>query len=468
MDNEQVLMAQMEAIFHPKSVAVVGVPRGMKSGKVFLMGLLDQGFPGHIYPVHPQAKEIDGLKAYPSISAIPGAVDLAIVLVPHDRALSVIRDCANKGVKGAVLFTAGYKETGTDEGKALEEELMRVARFTGMRIIGPNCMGLYSPKTGLSNFPQLPREPGPVAIISHSGSLTNILGLMAHQRGIRFSKVVSLGNECDLTSTDFLTYLGKDPETLLIGAYLEGIKDGTSFLNALRNASLEKPVIIWKLGLTPEGCRAAASHTGALTAPREIWKGVVRQGGAVPVVGFEAWVDALMGFALLPSHLGDRMAIISGPGGIAVSAAEACGSSGLRLAELSPQTRSTLSTFVPPTGTSLRNPIDLGLNSALKVEIYMQAARTAAADPGVDAVVIAGRGLTPEANLLYTESMIQVRKDFKKPFIMVSIPEFDRSLAQSFCEAGIPFFETAERAMGTYAKVRRYQLWRQEMKKGHK
>jgi len=148
--------------------------------------------------------------------------------------------------------------------------------------------------------------------------------------------------------------------------------------------------------LNPEGCRAAASHTGALTAPRAIWKGVVGQSGAVPVVGFEAWVDALMGFALLPSHLGDRMAIISGPGGLAVSAAEACGNSGLRLAELSTQTRSTLATFVPPTGTSLRNPIDLGLSSALKIEIYVQAARAAAADPGVDTVVIVGRGLTPE------------------------------------------------------------------------
>jgi acyl-CoA synthetase (NDP forming) len=156
------------------------------------------------------------------------------------------------------------------------------------------------------------------------------------------------------------------------------------------------------------------------------------------------------------------MAIISGPGGLAVSAAEACGNSGLRLAELSTQTRSTLATFVPPTGTSLRNPIDLGLSSALKVEIYVQAARAAATDPGVDAVVIVGRGLTPETNRLYTESMIQVSKESHKPFIMVSIPEFDRSLAQSFCEAGIPFFETAERAMSTYALVRGYQLWRQK------
>jgi acyl-CoA synthetase (NDP forming) len=457
------LMEQLEALFHPGSVAVVGVPRGMKTGKLFLLALLDMGFPGPIYPVHPQAEEIDGLRAYPSVSAIPGPVDLAIVLVPHNSALSVIRECAAKGVRGAVLFTAGYKETGTEEGRALEEELVDVARSSGMRLIGPNCMGLYCPKTGLSFFPQLSKEPGPVGIISHSGSLTNILGRLASQKGIRFSKVVSLGNECDLTSADFLMYLGRDPETRLIGAYLEGIKNGPLFFKALRNASLMKPVILWKLGMTPEGGRAAASHTGALAGSREIWEGLVRQGGAIPVVGFEAWVDALMGFALLTSRLGDRMAIISGPGGLAVSAAEACGSAGLRMAELSSKTRSSLAGIVPPTGTSLMNPIDVGLTASLDMDIYIQSARTIAADPGVDAVIVVGIGLTPETNLLYTESMIQAREDFQKPFVIVNIPGFEPGFARTFCEAGLPFFETAERAMGTYSMVRRYQLWRKHM-----
>jgi acetate---CoA ligase (ADP-forming) subunit alpha len=457
------LTGQLEALFHPESVAVVGVPRGMKTGKLFLLALLDMGFPGPIYPVHPRAKEIDGLRAYPSVSAIPGPVDLAIVLVPNNGALSVIRECAAKGVKGAVLFTAGYKETGTDEGRALEEELVDVARSSGMRLIGPNCMGLYCPKTGLSFFPQLSKEPGPVGIISHSGSLTNILGRMAAQKGIRFSKVVSIGNECDLTSADFLMYLGRDSETSLIGAYLEGIKNGPRFLKALRDASLTKPVILWKLGMTQEGGRAAASHTGALAGSGDVWKGVVRQGGAIPVVGFEAWVDALMGFALLTSRLGDRMAIISGPGGLAVSAAEACGSAGLRMAELSHKTQTALAGIVPPTGTSLRNPVDVGLTASLDMDIYIQSARTIAADPGVDAVVVVGIGLTPETNLLYTESMIQAREDFQKPFVMVSIPGFEPGFARTFCEAGVPFFETAEGAMTTYSMVRHYQLWRKHM-----
>jgi acyl-CoA synthetase (NDP forming) len=463
VDTEDVqgLVGQLDALFDAKSVAIVGLPRGMKMGKLFLVALLEQGFPGQIYPVNPKTEEIDGLKVYPSVSAIPGPVDLAIVLVPHDRALPVVKECGRKGVKGAVLFTAGYKETGTEEGRALEEELVRVARSSGMRLIGPNGMGLYCPKTGLSFFPQLSKDPGPLGIISHSGSLTNILGRLASQKGIRFSKVVSLGNECDLKSADFLTYLGSDSDTRVIGAYLEGIKDGPFFLDALRKACLEKPVILWKLGLTQEGGRAAASHTGALAGAREIWEGVVRQSGAVPVVGFEAWVDALMGFCLLPSGVGERVAIISGPGGLAVSAAEACGNNGLRLAQLSPETRSVMAKFVPPTGTSLQNPVDVGLTSALDIEIYVQAARRVAADPGVDAVVIAGMGLNPGDNQRYTDAIIQTHKDFQKPLLMVKIPGFDPELAQRFCEAGVPFFDTAERAMGTYAKVRRYQLWRE-------
>lgn len=428
------------------------------------MALLDQGFSGEIYPVSPQADEIDGFKAYPSVAAIPGAVDLAIILVPQRLILSAVKECAAKGVKGAVLFTAGYKEMGTDEGRAQEEQLVQVARASGMRLIGPNCMGIYAPRSGLSFFPQLTREAGPVGLVSHSGSLANILCRMAPQRGIRFSKAISLGNECDLTSTDFLLYLGNDAETQLIGAYIEGIKDGPRFFDALRTASLKKPVILWKVGLTSAGAQAAASHTGALAIARDVWEGVVKQTGAVPVTGFEAWFDALMGFAMLPEHLGDRIAIISGPGGLAVSAAEACANNGLRLAQLSPETHASLAKVVPPTGTSLRNPIDVGLTASLEIGIYIQSIQTVVADPAVDAVVIIGAGLTPEANRLYTEAVIETRRQSGKAILMVNLPGFDSSYIPQFCDASIPYFESSERAMSTYARVRRYQHWRREQR----
>jgi acyl-CoA synthetase (NDP forming) len=460
MESTKRLVAELDAIFHPESLAIVGLPRGMKMGKLFLTAHRDLGFAGNIYPVHPEASEIDGIKAYPSVSAIPGPVDLAIVLVPHDRTQAVVKECAGKGVKGAILFSAGYKESGTEQGKAREQELAATARSSGMRLFGPNCMGIYCPRTGLSFFPGLTREPGDVGFISHSGSLANILAHMAPSKGIRFSKAVSLGNECDLTCADMLTYLGHDPETRVIGAYVEGIKDGPYFLRALRSTSLKKPVIIWRVGLTPEGSRAASSHTGAIAGSAQIWSAVARQGGALPVDGLEALADMLMGFSLLPDRLGDRMAILAGPGGLAVAAAEAAGKAGLKLAVLSGDTRSALSEFIPPTGTSLLNPVDVGLSASLQMEIYNQAARNLAADPGVDAVVVVGAALTDESNRVYTESMIQAQTDYKKPFLIVKIPGFDPASVETFAKSGVPFFDSVERAMNVYATVRRSQMWR--------
>lgn len=460
MNNDNELIARLNALFHAESVAIVGVPRGMKVGKIFLTALLDQKYPGRIYPVHPKAEEIDGLKAYPSVSSIPGPVDLAIVLVPHTKSLDVVRECAAKGVKGAVLFTAGYGETGTPEGMALQEQVLRIAQASGMRLIGPNAMGFYVPSTGLSLFPKLSRKSGPVGIIANSGSLTNIIGRTALKWGLYFSKVVSMGNECDLTCTDFLRYMADDADTGLIGCYIEGIKDGPRFLKTLRMASLNKPVIIWKVGLTAAGSRAAASHTSALTGSGEIWQGVVRQGGVIPVSGYEAWVDALMGCAMLTSRLGDRLAIISGPGALAVGAAEACGNEGLGLAELSEKTKAKLAEFVPPTGTSLRNPIDVGLTAAINVDIYARCAEIVSLDSGVDSILVLGTGMTREDNEMYTETMIRASGEIPKPLIMVDVPGFDQVFAQELRQAGIPFFDSSERAMSTYAKIRNYQLWR--------
>jgi len=450
-------ITRIDELFNPRSVAIVGLPRGLKVGKLFLMALLDQGFNGPIYPVNPKTDDIDGLKSYPDIKSIPGPVDLAIILVPHAYTLPVIKECGEKGVKGAVLFTAGYKETGTAEGKALEDELVKTAAAFGMRLIGPNGMGLYCPKTGLSFFPRLSKKAGPVGIISHSGSLTNILGYIAPQKGIGFSKVVSLGNECDLTCADFLLYLKDDVDTKVIATYTEGIKDGGLFLAALKKTSAEKPVILWKVGLTPEGSTAAASHTGALAGSADIWKGMVRQGGGIPVAGFEEWLDSIMAFSMLPQRLGKRMAVISGPGGLAVSAAEACGSEGLQMADLSDDSASGLAQIVPETGTSLKNPIDIGLTASFDISIYIESARIASEDPGVDAVVLIGIGLDEASNTTYTDSIIGLQKASGKPFMMINIPGFDPELSKRFCEAGIPFFDSAERAMKSYSRVYQYQ-----------
>jgi acyl-CoA synthetase (NDP forming) len=456
VDREQRLYSDLDNLFRPRSIAIVGLPQGLKTGKLFLIALQDMGFAGPIYPVNPNADVIDGLKCYPSVSAIDGPVDLAIVLVGRRVAPGVVRECAAKGVRGAVLFTSGYRESGTEEGRRIEAEMVETARAAGMYLFGPNCMGLYAPRTGLSFFPGLSRTPGHLGLVSHSGSLTNIIGRLAEDKGLAFSKVVSLGNEADLHSADFLAYLAEDEETRVIGGYLEGIKDGPRFLQSLKRAAASKPVVLWKVGLTPEGGRAAASHTGALAGSEAVWQGVTRQCNAVSVAGWDPWVETMMAFYLLPPVAGKRIAIVSGPGGLAVSAAEAVARCGLQMADLAATTRAGLARCVPPTGTSLANPIDVSLDAHMDLNIFTRAAGLAAADAGVDAVVIIGSGLDEAANQRFIAAMIDVQRQHGKPFLMVAIPGMAPEIGKAFCRAGLPFFNTVEKAVAAYTRVVSY------------
>jgi acyl-CoA synthetase (NDP forming) len=454
MFPEKDFIDRMDAIFSPESIAIIGLPRGMKMGKLFFLALLDQGFKGPIYPVNPKVDEIDGVRSYPDVLSIPGNVDLAIILVHYSQCLEAVRNCAQKGVKAAVIFTSGFSETGSAKGESMQEELTAVARSSGMRIFGPNCMGLYCPKTGLSFFPGMNKTHGNVAMISHSGSLANIIGRISENINVNFSKAVSLGNECDLKAADMLAYLGHDEDTEVIGAYLEGIRDGRRFLDSLKYAASRKPVIIWKVGLNEAGSRAAASHTAALTGTKQVWESVMRQTSAIPVTGLEQFLDTLVAASMLGSKLGPNIAALSGPGGLAVSAAEAIGAHGLNLAPLSEHTVKRLSEFVAETGSSLSNPIDVGLTASYEIDIYVEAARTVAADPNVDALVIVGVGLSEETNSRYTDGMIKAREESGKPFLMVNIPGLDERYARRFLSHNVPFFQSAERAIGAYSRLR--------------
>jgi acyl-CoA synthetase (NDP forming) len=446
----------LDRLFQPGSIALVGLPQSMKTGKLFLIALQDMGFAGPIYPVNPNAGMIDGLRCYPTVAAIDGPVDMAIILVTRRFAQEAVQQCAAKGVKTAVLFTAGFKETGTPEGLRIEAQMAATARAAGMRLLGPNCMGIYAPRTGLSFFPGLSRTPGHLSMISHSGSLANIICRLADTKGLAFNKVVSLGNEADLHSADFLAYFARDPDTTVIGGYIEGIKDGPAFLDALRTAAAAKPVVLWKVGFTPEGARAAASHTGALTGSGAVWQGVMRQCGATPVVGWDDWIGTLMAFYLLPPTAGRRVAIISGPGGLAVAAADAVGRMGLSLARLSQDTMHHLARHIPPTGTSLTNPVDVSLTALLDITIIAETAGLVAADPGVDAVLLIGSGLDEAGNRACLDAMLQAKNRSGKPFLIVAIPGMPPEIGATFCGAGIPFFDTTEQALAAYARVSTY------------
>jgi acyl-CoA synthetase (NDP forming) len=419
-----------------------------------LRALLTPGFRGRIYPVNPNAQEILGLRCYPSVSSLPEVVDLAIIVASTSLAAAVVKECAEKGVKAAVLFTAGFDELGTREGRERGAELMAAARGGRLRLVGPNCMGVYVPKSGLGSFPDMPSEQGPIAFVSQSGSLSNRLVWSGAERGLAFSKVVSVGNQADLETSDFLEYLAEDPETEIVAAYVEGAKEGRRLWRAMSAAGRHKKLVVWKVGRTRGGARAANSHTGALAGEAEVWSGMLRQAGAIQVRDLEELLDILVALRYLGRPTGGRMAIVTGPGGPAVSAADACEEAGLALADLAEATRTRLRRVVASAGTSVRNPVDIGLQLADAAAMYRDALAAAIDDPGVDAAVVIGSSAQDEGWQEHVEAMGALSRAAGKPVLYVSFVVNDPAIARALAAANICSFPSAERALRAYARVR--------------
>lgn len=447
--------SDLHPLFHPESIALVGVPRGFKAQTLFLLGLKDQDFKGPIYPVHPQADEIHGLKAYPRITDIPGPLDQVIILTPADTVGEIIDQCAKKKVKAVVIYSSGFGETGDEEGQRREEKLRQAARKGGFRILGPNCMGIFSPASGLAFFPGMPKTPGKVGFLSQSGSISNLFTSTCAGRNIFFRHVVSCGNSSDIDLPELIDYMGMDDEVKVICAYCEGVKDGKALKEALRDVSGKKPLIMWKVGDTGSGKRAAASHTGSLSGREEIWKALFRQYGVIEVSDIEEMLDALTAFYYLPLETEGRVVILSGPGGPAVSAADAAERAGLKLAALEDETKEKLRSIIPATGTSVRNPVDVGLAASFDLKQYLDSIEIIAGDTNVDAIVVIGGGLTPDANKLYVKEFARLGRETGKALIAIAYPGFqeESSMAGPLQESGIPVFPTPERALRAYAKI---------------
>lgn len=347
----------LDYMFHPRSVAVVGASTQDGPGS-FVTAIKEMDFRGDLYPVNPKAEEISGLKCYPRLTAIPGDVDLVISSVPLRFVEQLVEDCVEKRVKVLHFFTAGFSETGDEEAAALERRVLARATQAGIRVIGPNCMGLYVPAAGISFMPSLPVEPGPVALLSQSGANAGEFCRTGGVRGLRFSKVVSYGNGSDVREAELLEYTAEDPASDVIACYIEGIRDGAHFMRALRKAAAAKPVVILKGGRTEAGSRAANSHTGSLAGSLQIFDAAVRQAGAVRVERMEELVDMAVTFRYLPSLEGPRAGIVGGGGGYSVLASDEIGASGLDMPPLPAEVQQKLRDFTPTAGTSVRNPVD--------------------------------------------------------------------------------------------------------------
>jgi len=350
----------LEFLFHPNSIALVGITTATTWHwtLTFLEGLIEIEFDRPLYLVNPKGGEIKGHKVYTSLKDVPGNIDYVIGLVNAQIAPKLVEECAEKGVRAIHFCTAGFSETGEEQRIKLESELVEVARRKGIRIIGPNCMGIYCPQSRLSFSPAFPKESGPVGVISQSGGNSIYLVRQAALRGVRFSKVISYGNACDINETDLLEYLANDVDTKIIALYIEGIKDGKRFRRALEEATKEKTVILLKGGATEGGARAAAGHTAALAGSRTTWDALCKQLGIISVSSIEEMIDVLVTLLFLPLPRGRNALLFGAGGGASVLIADEFESRGLRVPPLPPEIITQIREFTPIAGNILRNPVD--------------------------------------------------------------------------------------------------------------
>ncbi|MDQ7800777.1 MAG: GNAT family N-acetyltransferase [Armatimonadota bacterium] len=381
--------AALRPFFHPRGVAVVGASRrrGTIGGEIF-HNLLQYGFEGPVYPVNPHAEVVQSVVSYPTVEAIPGPVDLAVVVVPAEQVVEVAWQCARKGVRALVVISAGFAEAG-EEGRARQEELLRVCRATGMRLIGPNCMGIVNTDPGVrlnATFAPVLPPPGRVGFLSQSGALGLAVMEYANQLGLGLSTFVSVGNKADVSGNDLLNYWDDDPNTDVILLYLESFGNPRKFSRIARRVSRRKPIVAVKSGRTGSGLRATASHTGALVAASDATvDALFRQAGVIRTDSLEEMFDVAVLLANQPVPAGPRVAIVTNAGGPGILCADACEAEGLVVPVLSPATQEKLRTFLPA-HAAVSNPVDLVASAP--AEHYREAVAAVGADPNVDAVVV--------------------------------------------------------------------------------
>ena len=347
----------LDSLLRPRSVAIVGATE--RSRPDFVTGLRELGFKGDLYVVNPRYPEVHGLKSYSSITEVPGPVDYAICAIPAPAVPGLMDDCARKGVKLVHVYTGRFGETGRPQEAELERDVLRRARKGGVRIIGPNCMGLYSPSMGIGWTDDFPTQSGSIGLASQSSFAAHDFILLAKSRGLRFSKVIGYGNALDFNECDFLEYFTEDPETKVIMMYIEGVKEGPRFLRTLRKATDAKPVILIKGGMGEAGARAAASHTASLAGSTRTWMAAINQAGAITVNSLEEMMDYAVSFTFLGPIAGPNVGISGSGGGPSVLGADQCEAEGLKVVPLPEEIRQELKSKDIPIWDWIGNPVDM-------------------------------------------------------------------------------------------------------------
>lgn len=476
----------IEAIFHPRSIAVVGASANPDTpGFDYLNSLREFGYRGKVYPVNPKGGEILGLPVHASLREVPGEVDYVISCIPNTAVLELVAACGEKGVQALQLFTGRFSETGRADARELEERLLEAARAAGVRIIGPNCMGLLYPAEGISFRTDMERRPGPMGFLSQSGNLLFELTHFAGSRGLRFSKAISYGNALDLNESDFLDYFAEDTESRVVGAYIEGVKDGRRFLEALRGAASRKPAVVLKGGRTGAGGRTAASHTAALAGAREVWEAAVTQAGAVSVGTVEEMTDLLIGFAYMkpfrlrgPQGEGGRprLAMVGAGGGRSVLTADLCEELGLSVPPLPEDVERKVAETAPDLAGWVTNPVDQSILAGSGVG-GTRVLEWLDESPGID-LLVANIGEPwafgrpdPEGIIgRLAERFVAFAEKTRKPFAVVMGPSdypderrwrIVSEAREKLVAGGVALFPSVERAVRTLARTSAYWAGRE-------
>jgi len=454
----------LTTILSPKSIALIGASRTPgKLGFEILNNLVRLGYQGKIFPVNPTSTIILNQKTYPNVSKIPIVVDLAIICIPAQYVLDIATECGKKGIKGLVVISAGFKETGS-EGEKREQKLKKIAKKYNMRIIGPNCLGLINTALNLNgSFAEGLPKAGNISLISQSGAMAVAITDWAYEINLGFHIIVSLGNKADLSEIDFLKYLEKDKKTDVILLYLESIEDGREFMKIARQVSLKKPIIMVKAGVSESGSKAVASHTGSLAGSNSAIKAALKQSGIIRAESIEEMFNLARIFSCQPTPKGNKVAIITNAGGPGVMTTDSIEKTDLKLAKFTPETTTNLKENLPASAT-IQNPIDI-VGDAL-ADRYKIALDCVFNDSNVDIIIAL---LTPQimtekertTNLLIALHQKYPHKPLVTCFIGGKNITYAVSRLQDYC---IPNFYP-ERAIQVLNKMYNFKLWQNKTKK---
>jgi len=454
-------LAAMEAIFNPRSVAVIGASDNPgKLGSHVMKSLIQGRYPGKIYPVNPGKDEILGIKAYPSLFQVPDSVDLTIIVLPAEQVPRIIKECQEKNVQGIVLITAGFKEIEDKRGAMLQKEITELAHQSGIKIIGPNTFGIVDLHLPLnaSFTPEFSLvEKGGISFVSQSGGMSHLMAFLSLQNKVGFSKIIGLGNRCNVDFAEMVEYLIEDSQTEVIAMYMEGIDHPKRLMEVAKRRSREKPILAYKVGRSSTSDKASQFHTGSLSGKHEIYEGAFKQAGILTVGSSEDLLDVAKALTMCPPPEGNKVAVLSGQAGPGMAACDVCEAEGLMIPPFSTETQKKVEELLPPLAIRT-NPVDMG-PAWYDSEAIKGIVQTVLEDKNIDAIILCIMFASANRSAVGMLTDLLLERKTNKPILCCfSAPAgiWDDEIKR-LEGSGVPNYPSPERAAKTLVNLSRFR-----------